>query len=105
MFVGDAMFAVKFTLIFIILIFSDKTVAEWRIVKPLAKLSTISYSIYLIHFFVSPKLFSVCGRAFNLNNTAESLTVVFIIVLPITIFVSYIFYRYFERPFYARQNV
>ena len=75
--------------------------SEWKeeksiIAKPITFISVISYSIYLLHYSVVLQLMK---HYFPIATTNTNALFVFtIIYLVITIFLSYLLYRFYEKP-------
>ncbi len=72
---------------------------EWRLFvnRATSFLGTISYSLYLIHPFIIPKLYPVFHRAYEVLPSMAyfiCLAICLVIVVP----VSYLTYRYIESP-------
>ena len=75
--------------------------SEWKsekslIRKPVTFISLISYSIYLLHYGV---ILQSLKHLFNTENMQTATVTIFTIgYLTLTIFLSYILYRFYERP-------
>ncbi len=96
----------KFTtgvaLFILVLKFFDQRIKELTFLQPLFKLGMISYSLYLLHIIITPRIIGLCVRLFSLNNFAILLVFLFF-ALPVTLFISYYFYKFFEKPFCHRK--
>lgn len=66
------------------------------VLKAFTRLGKVSYSMYLIHFFIIHLL----NNTFNINYSQSIVFVIrFVIVLIFTYFISEITYKYIETPF------
>jgi peptidoglycan/LPS O-acetylase OafA/YrhL len=68
-------------------------------IKPLEILGTFAYSLYLLHFVGIVVLEETLRR---LGAGAEVSIVSYILLIPVVIGISYLWYRAFERPFMSR---
>ncbi len=71
---------------------------EW---KPLAKVGSFSYSLYLIHVPLLQVIIQYLFKPLNLNSTLGF--VVLIASIPLVILVSYLFFLLFEKPFLTKR--
>ncbi len=76
--------------------------------KPLAWVGTFSYSVYLIHSYVEIGATRWCARYLYSWREASPAqhAVAYACMIPVILLLSYIFHRFFERPFMgaARQR-
>jgi len=85
-------------LFMLVLRFFDPFIKNLKILVPFFKLGTISYSIYLIHFYFTADIMRLAGTLSVMNNL-KTLLLIFLIIMPLAIFLGYIFYFLFEKPF------
>ena len=97
------LFAVYFMLLLLCFRVIDKKILGLKIMKPFFKLGMISYSLYLIHIMIAPKMMGVIQRLFVLDNTLI-LLIFFSFILPVTLAVAYYFYLFCEKPFIHRKS-
>ena len=69
--------------------------------RPLQKLGTFSYSIYLVHFPILRLLVGVTSR-YTLNGPRIA-ALAFFVYLPLTIGIAYLFHVNVERPFMEKR--
>jgi peptidoglycan/LPS O-acetylase OafA/YrhL len=65
--------------------------------RPLIVLGSFSYSLYLIHYPIIGAMF-VLLRLIHLSPIAHA-RITFVTAVPAALMLSYVFYRFFERPF------
>jgi peptidoglycan/LPS O-acetylase OafA/YrhL len=63
--------------------------------KPIELISRISYSMYLLHYSIVTVLFKFILNKFNFELSAPLIIVIYLFA---TIFISYLLYKYFEKP-------
>lgn len=88
------------TYIFIALILMrpiDGVLKKIGAIKPLFFLGTISYSLYLLHQFITPRMRSILidGKQGDL----QILLILVFVLLPSAFFIVYVFHVFFEKPF------
>ena len=76
----------------------DPLIKNSKVLNPFFKLGAISYSIYLVHDYFTPRLMHFAGRITVMNNY-KTLFLIFCIIMPLALFCGYAFYLIFERPF------
>lgn len=75
----------------------DRFLKMILVLKPLFFLGTISYSLYLLHQFITPRMRSILLDRFQ-GDLPIFIGLVFML-LPISFFIVYIFHVFFEKPF------
>ncbi|MCP3659241.1 MAG: acyltransferase [Bacteroidetes bacterium] len=80
----------------------DRFLKKIVILKPLFFLGTISYSLYLLHQFITPRMRSVLLD--RLQSDWSVFLVLLFVLLPIALLIVYIFHLFFEKPF-ADHNI
>lgn len=75
----------------------DHFLKKMVLLKPLFFLGTISYSLYLLHQFITPRMRSVLLDRFQ-GDLPIFLGLIFVL-LPLSFFIVYIFHVFFEKPF------
>lgn len=87
---------VSLSIAFFVPFFSQLETSIAIIKKPIIFISTISYSIYLLHYSVILQLYMLF---FDKNNqTLLHLHVITTFYLATVVIVSYLFYRFYEKP-------
>ena len=76
--------------------FSQLETSITIIKKPIVFISTISYSIYLLHYSVLLQLFMLFFD--KTNTTLFHLHMITAIYLTTTVIISYLLYRFYEKP-------
>jgi len=94
-------FVVSLTLFLFVLRVFDGKILSTRGLIPLYFLGQISYSLYVTHIQVGPRIMGFLSRMIPLDNSSVWMLLVFV-AMPPTIGVAYLFYLYFERPFVSR---
>ncbi|MBI5666043.1 MAG: acyltransferase [Nitrospirae bacterium] len=97
------LFALSFMMFLLCVRPFDKKLLQLKIMKPFFLLGMISYSLYLTHVMIAPKIMGLIHRLFELNNTMV-LLIFFGMILPLTLIISYYFYLFCERPFIHRKT-
>ncbi len=81
---------------FLMPFFSQLETSSWLLKKPVEFISKISYSIYLLHYSVILQLFMLF-----FDKTTKSLVqlhLITLLYLSTTLFISYLFYLFYEKP-------
>ena len=86
----------SFSIAFFVPFFSQLETSVKIIRKPIEFISKISYSIYLLHYSVIMQLVMLFVN--KENTSLLRLHLITAVYLTITIVVSYIFYRFYEKP-------
>jgi peptidoglycan/LPS O-acetylase OafA/YrhL len=94
-------FVVSLTLFLFALRVFDGKILSTRGLIPLYFLGQISYSLYVTHIQVGPRIMGFLSRMIPLDNSSVWMLLIFV-AMPTTIGVAYLFYLYFERPFVSR---
>jgi peptidoglycan/LPS O-acetylase OafA/YrhL len=86
----------SFTIAFYMPFFSQLETTIGIIKRPVVFISKISYSIYLLHYSVIMQLLMLFV---NRDKTSlGQLHFITVVYLTTTIFMSYLFYRFYEKP-------
>jgi peptidoglycan/LPS O-acetylase OafA/YrhL len=94
--------ATSFSIALFLPILSEWKSEESFIRKPVTFISLISYSIYLLHYSV---ILQIMKQVVNTEALTTLMVVVFtLLYLSITIILSYLLYRFYERPMMERRD-
>lgn len=95
-------FVFRVMILFLALKPLDSQIVKLKFLKYFFSLGAISYSLYLLHIIITPRIIGVSTRLFHLNNL-EVLMLFLFIALPFTIVFTHYFYKFFEKPFMHRK--
>lgn len=99
----NSTFTLQLVILLFILRLFDGKIAAFKPLAPLFFLGQVSYSLYLTHIQIGPRIMGLLSRILPMSNSLIWAFLV-LVAMPATLGVAYLFYTYFERPFVNRAS-